>query len=354
MEDHLNPETLKPEENPAQEQTNPESIPPEENAPQPEKTEQPAPETTRGAGNGDMDSIRTLAQELASIMTAAAQPPLPPQPTEEQKKKEAQEAKRARKLKARRRRRKAFKSRLIRTLVLIVVIYVLFFQIIGITKMPNGDMYPRIDSGDVLLFYRLEKSDIKAQDIIVFDKDRSALQEYVDRTAEDKEETEKPDETTEETQAPAPTETAKPGNETNTVYVPDSVQSLTPAQIVNDDSFLGKVNRFLYNAEEFLGLRRPDGKQTFVCRVVAVAGDTVEITEEGGLLINGNHVVESNIFSHTTPYVGFTEYPLTLHAGELFVMADQRDGGADSRFFGVVHSDEVLGTVITILRRNNL
>ena len=72
---------------------------------------------------------------------------------------------------------------------------------------------------------------------------------------------------------------------------------------------------------------------------------------------NVNKIEKAGFHAVKSAYVDapiFTEYPLTLHAGELFVMADQRDGGADSRFFGVVHSDEVLGTVITILRRNNL
>ena len=88
--------------------------------------------------------------------------------------------------------------------------------------------------------------------------------------------------------------------------------------------------------------------------MVAAAGDTVEVTEEGRLIVNGNAMIESNIFYQTYPYVGFTEYPLTLQAGECFVMADQRNGGADSRFFGPVSEEEILGTVITIARRNSL
>ena len=40
--------------------------------------------------------------------------------------------------------------------------------------------------------------------------------------------------------------------------------------------------------------------------------------------------------------------------GEYFVMADQRNGGKDSRYFGIVRADEIQGIVITILRRNNL
>ena len=176
------------------------------------------------------------------------------------------------KQKIHRRRMRALRSLLFRTVALAAVIYVLFWHIVGITMMPNRDMYPRLDAGDLLLYYRLEKN-IKAQDIVVFDK------------------------------------TAAEGEEA----------------------------------------------KCFVCRVVAAPGDTVEITDEKGLTVNGNTLIESNIFYSTKPYgEGITEYPLKLGEGEYFVMADQRNGGMDSRYFGAVNAEEIKGVVITILRRNNL
>ena len=88
--------------------------------------------------------------------------------------------------------------------------------------------------------------------------------------------------------------------------------------------------------------------------MVAGPGDTVEIGNSSHLIVNGNPQVETNIFYPTPLYEGFVRYPLTLGDGEYFVLADYRNGGADSRFFGAVRLDEVLGTVITIARRNNL
>ena len=50
--------------------------------------------------------------------------------------------------------------------------------------------------------------------------------------------------------------------------------------------------------------------------------------------MNGNTLIESNIFYPTMPYEeGVTEYPVKLGADEYFVMADQRNGGMDSRYF---------------------
>lgn len=241
-------------------------------------------------------------------------------------------------LKAKKKKRllRGFRNLIIRTLLLVAVVYVLFFQVIGVMTMPTGDMYPRIDSGDLVVFYRLDK-DVRAQDVIVLRKDTTALKEYSAELAEEQA-VELEDEG--ETETPA----------ANVQQQPD----VPPAQIAGGDTFKDKFYRFLYNASVKLGLRGQTGTETFVCRVVATAGDTVEITENGSLIINGNSMIESNIFSPTTMYVGFTEYPLTLKAGECFVLADHRNGGADSRFFGPVKEEEILGTVITIARRNNL
>ena len=86
---------------------------------------------------------------------------------------------------------------------------------------------------------------------------------------------------------------------------------------------------------------------------MAVAGDTVEISGSR-LIVNGNAVIESNIFYETTEYEGFTQYPVKLGPEECFVLGDCRESAADSRYFGPVNKSEIRGTVISILRRNNL
>ena len=197
--------------------------------------------------------------------------------------------------KRRRRRLRALRSFLFRLAALALVVYILFFHLVGLTVMPSRDMYPRMDAGDLLLFYRIERN-FKAQDVVVIDK-----------------------------RMEADTRTGEKG--------------------------------FVRKALDWLGFRDPEApaSQRFVCRVIAVQGDTVEVTEERGLSVNGNAVIENNIFYPTRPYEeGTAQYPLKLGEGEYFVLADQRNGGMDSRYFGVVTQDEIRGIVITILRRNNL
>jgi signal peptidase I len=93
--------------------------------------------------------------------------------------------------------------------------------------------------------------------------------------------------------------------------------------------------------------------QTQVRRVVATAGDTVDICEQG-LLINGALQQEPNISQPTWRYEEGIDFPLTLGEDEVFVLGDARDNATDSRIYGAVHVKDTLGTVITLFRRRNL
>ena len=53
--------------------------------------------------------------------------------------------------------------------IVLLVIWVLFFKIIGITHMPNMDMSPRVDAGDLLIFYRLDR-DASFRELVIFEK----------------------------------------------------------------------------------------------------------------------------------------------------------------------------------------
>ena len=90
-----------------------------------------------------------------------------------------------------------------------------------------------------------------------------------------------------------------------------------------------------------------------VRRVVAIAGDTVDITEEG-LIVNGALQQEPDIYQITERYADGIEFPITLEEGQIFVLGDAREGATDSRVYGAVNVDDTHGTVITILRRRNL
>ena len=90
-----------------------------------------------------------------------------------------------------------------------------------------------------------------------------------------------------------------------------------------------------------------------VRRVVAVGGDTVDITADG-LVVNGSLQQEPAIYQETARYMNGIRFPVTLEEGQVFVLGDAREDATDSRIYGPVDSKDTLGTVITIIRRRNL
>lgn len=92
----------------------------------------------------------------------------------------------------------------------------------------------------------------------------------------------------------------------------------------------------------------------YVGRIVAHGGDTVEVTDQATLVINGSTIIESNIYYSTPAYESGVTYPLTLAQDEIFVLCDYREGAKDSRYYGPVNTRDILGKVITVVRRSNL
>ena len=98
---------------------------------------------------------------------------------------------------------------------------------------------------------------------------------------------------------------------------------------------------------------RKDGK-TYTGRVVAKGGDKVEVTDDSSLKINDSTMIESDIFYSTPKYEDYIQYPVTLQQDEYFILCDYRNGAKDSRYFGPVKENEIMGKLITIIRRSNL
>ena len=95
------------------------------------------------------------------------------------------------------------------------------------------------------------------------------------------------------------------------------------------------------------------GGMQHVRRVIAVAGDTVDITDDG-LLINGGLQFEPHITEVTRRYQEGIDFPLTVPEGSIFVLGDSREGATDSRVYGTVRIEDTLGKVITVVRRRNI
>ena len=96
-----------------------------------------------------------------------------------------------------------------------------------------------------------------------------------------------------------------------------------------------------------------DGEQ-YTGRIIGKGGDTVEITEDAQVVVNGSYVAESDIYYATPQYESEVSYPVSLAEDELFILCDYRQGARDSRYFGAVKLSEVKGKEITVIRRSGL
>ncbi len=111
------------------------------------------------------------------------------------------------------------------------------------------------------------------------------------------------------------------------------------------------VNRLVYH---FHPPRRGDvivfhppgnpGSDPFIKRVVAVAGDTVAV-HDGQLYLNG--VAQDEPYVKDYPIQG--DYPETeIQDGYVWAMGDNRNNSGDSRVFGPVPLDSIMGEAFAI------
>lgn len=91
-----------------------------------------------------------------------------------------------------------------------------------------------------------------------------------------------------------------------------------------------------------------------VQRVIATGGDTVNITEDGQVTVNGGIPVQKYVFTETDAYEEGIKFPYTVPQGEVFVMSDNRPDQEDSRLYGSVRESDTYGSVMTVIRRRNI
>jgi signal peptidase I len=110
------------------------------------------------------------------------------------------------------------------------------------------------------------------------------------------------------------------------------------------------VNKFVYRLRDpargdIVVFKFPlDERIAFIKRIIALPEETIEGTENG-IYINGQMLKEEYL-PQGVKYDHFG--PVQLGAGEYFMMGDHRQDSQDSRFWGAVSREKILGQSILI------
>lgn len=91
-------------------------------------------------------------------------------------------------------------------------------------------------------------------------------------------------------------------------------------------------------------------EKPLVGRVIATADHVVDINPSGSVIVDGNSVVEENIYSETTQLKGGVTFPIKVEPGYVFVLGDNRKSAIDSRTVGCIEIDKTDGKVIGLFR----
>jgi signal peptidase I len=102
--------------------------------------------------------------------------------------------------------------------------------------------------------------------------------------------------------------------------------------------------RFKDPARGDLVLYETDEDEELFGRIIGLPGDTIEITSNGVININGIRYQDSR----TAYILGQTTYPLTVEEGCYFILCENSREGKDSRYqeIGTVEKDAIRGKIL--------
>lgn len=131
--------------------------------------------------------------------------------------------------------------------------------------------------------------------------------------------------------------------QTYQVHQQSMVPSLLPGQHLLVDKLTPRFDD--YSRGDVVVFHPPESEADatpFIKRIIGVAGDRVEI-RQGDVIVNGTVLDEPYLSRNGPTVANCGESSWSVPDGDLFLMGDNRTSSSDSRCFGPVQTDQVIG-----------
>jgi len=99
--------------------------------------------------------------------------------------------------------------------------------------------------------------------------------------------------------------------------------------------------------QQIVVFRPPHGGQDYIKRIIGVPGDQVEI-RDNVVWVNGRPLEEPYVTSKPLRMEDWKYGSVTVPPGHYFMMGDNRDNSEDSRYWGFVPRENIIGTPLII------
>jgi signal peptidase I len=127
-------------------------------------------------------------------------------------------------------------------------------------------------------------------------------------------------------------------------------ESMETTLLIDDRVLVNKLSYRLHdvNRGDIVVFERPDDEpaeiRDLIKRVIGLPGETIE-AKDNSIYINGNRLIEPYLDEGTIT----TDFPPTVVSeGHVFVMGDNREQSYDSRIFGAIPEDRVVGRAFAL------
>ena len=103
---------------------------------------------------------------------------------------------------------------------------------------------------------------------------------------------------------------------------------------------------------DLIAFRSPVDRSIHLKRVIGLPGDVVEIRNSGAV-VNGTELDEPHIMREPEVQAIRDMPPVTVPPDSYFVLGDNRDNSNDSRYYGPVKREDIVGKAVFVLSEKN-